>query len=320
MMMVTGAAGLIGSHIISGLNARGYTDIIAIDDLSHGKKFYNLAVNQYADYLDYEDFLQSIMKNDSFGSTIDGIFHQGACADTTEWNGRYMMQNNYEYSKQLLHYCLRHNVPLVYASSAAVYGRSLEKKRVSIEPLNVYAYSKSLFDHYCTPYMKEPNSLVTGLRYFNVYGPREQHKGSMASMPYQAMMQLKREGTIQLFGEYNGYPPGEQTRDFVWVGDVAQVNLWCLDHVGQCGGIFDVGTGQANSFNTLASILIRLHGSGDIQYIPFPARLKSAYQSYTCADLSPLRQRGYDEPFQSLDAGLTQYFHEHMPLLLGECE
>lgn len=309
MIIVTGAAGFIGSNIVKGLNQMGVTDILCVDDLTDGKKYRNLAAVQYHDYLDYQDFLTKIKNDDVFESAIEAVFHQGACSDTTEWDGRYMMKNNYDYSKVLLHYCLAHQIPFLYASSAAVYGakNTFDDRDSQQLPLNVYGYSKWQFDQYVQPYLKKATSQIIGLRYFNVYGPHENHKDEMASVAFHLMNQLKDNGIVNLFSGYAGYGDGEQKRDFIFVDDVVTVNLWFLKHTKK-SGIFNCGTGQARSFNALAKRLIALNGNGKINYIAFPEHLKGAYQSFTQADLTALRKAGFQEAFTSLESGLEKYF------------
>ncbi len=309
MIIVTGAAGFIGSNIIKGLNRRGITNILAVDDLTDGHKFKNLAAGRYVDYSDYMDFLERLKRNDSFGEPIEAVFHEGACSVTTEWDGRYMMQNNYEYSKVVLHYCLHHHIPFLYASSAAVYGDSQEFNDQNWQqcPLNVYGYSKWKFDEYVRPYLTAADSQIVGFRYFNVYGPHEQHKGGMASVAFHLMNQLRETGNVKLFAGSHGYADGEQRRDFVFIDDVVAVNLWFMDHRDK-SGIFNLGTGQAQPFNLIAKTLLRLHGSGSLEYVPFPEKLKDAYQAYTQADITALRQAGYTAPFTSLEHGVEQYY------------
>lgn len=308
MIVVTGAAGFIGSNIIKGLNRLGITDILAVDDLTDGKKYRNLAVVQYCDYVDYRDFLDAIV-NDAFPVDIQAIFHQGACSDTMEWNGEYMMENNYEYSKTLLHYCLEKKIQFIYASSAAVYGakNNFDDRDPHQLPLNVYGYSKWKFDEYVQPYLKDSQSQVVGFRYFNVYGPHENHKGRMASVAFHLMSQLEGSGVVKLFSSYGGYGDGAHERDFIFVEDVVKVNLWFYQHP-EKSGVFNCGTGVARSFNDIAKTLIALNGSGKLEYIPFPDSLKGAYQSFTQASLIALREVGYQESFTTLEDGLKQYF------------
>lgn len=315
MIIVTGAAGFIGSNVVKGLNAIGRTDILVVDDLTDGRKYRNLAVSKFSDYLDYEDFIHRIIADQPFDKKIDAIFHEGACSVTTEWDGRYMMRNNYDYSKHLLKYCGRHKIPFIYASSAAVYGGSHQFKESSQQelPLNVYGYSKWLFDQYMLKMLPRLKSQVVGLRYFNVYGPHEEHKGTMASVAYHFMNQLRDTGVVKLFEGCDGYGNGEQLRDFISVDDIVKVNLWFLENP-RVSGIFNVGTGRARSFNDLAKTLIQLHGAGEIQYISFPDKLKGAYQSFTQADITALRNAGYSDEFLSLEEGLRRYYETVNPV------
>ncbi|MBS0290252.1 MAG: ADP-glyceromanno-heptose 6-epimerase [Proteobacteria bacterium] len=307
MIIVTGGAGFIGSNIVKGLNKRGIKDILVVDDLSDGTKFSNLAPLEIADYLDKTEFLARIQKRHDFGNDIQAIFHEGACSVTTEWDGRFMMENNYEYSKALLHYCLERGVNFLYASSAAVYGDGkIFKEERSYEcPLNVYGYSKFLFDQYVRRIFQAKSQIV-GFRYFNVYGPNEQHKGSMASVAYHLNQQLPKTGVVKLFEGCDGFGNGEQRRDFVYVEDVVAVNLWFLDNPHQ-SGIYNVGTGASQSFNDVAKSVVAWHQKGNIEYIPFPDHLKGRYQSFTQADISALRRVGYDKPFKTVEEGVKAY-------------
>ena len=306
MKVVTGAAGFIGSNIVKALNKLGHTDVLAVDDLTDGKKMFNLADCDIADYLDKDRFLRGVEAGE-FDGKLDVIFHEGACSSTTEWDGRFMMENNFEYSKKLLHHCLDNNVQYLYASSASVYGGSSEfvEQREVEKPLNVYAYSKFLFDQYVRR-LGETASQVVGLRYFNVYGPREQHKGGMSSVAFHFNNQIKANGVCRLFEGIEGYDNGGQLRDFVSIDDVVKVNLW-LWQQSQVSGIFNCGTGRSQSFNDVANAVIQYHQKGQIEYIPFPDSLKGAYQHYTQADISKLRAVGYDEPFKSVEQGVPDY-------------
>lgn len=307
MIIVTGGAGFIGANIIKQLNARGRFDILVVDDLSNGHQFVNLVNYSICDYMDKDDFLRRIQENHDFGR-VDAIFHEGACSDTTVWDGRYMMVNNYEYSKSVLDYALKRRIPFLYASSAAVYGANttfIEQPRYEA-PLNVYGYSKLLFDQWVRRILPTAESQIVGFRYFNVYGPHEQHKGKMASVAYHFNQQCQEQGVCRLFEGTDGIQHGEQLRDFVFVDDVAAVNLWFWDHASQ-SGIFNVGTGQASSFNAVANAVIQHHGRGEIQYIPFPAHLAGHYQNYTQADLTELRKAGYPHAFTSVAEGVARY-------------
>jgi len=308
MIIVTGGAGFIGNNLIRGLNAKGREDILVVDDLTDGTKFRNLVGCQVMDYWEVEDLGSFIKENKSFPGKVDAIFHQGACTDTTEWDGHYMMQNNYTYSKQLLHYCLDHAIPFIYASSASVYGtgRTFKESQKNESPINIYGYSKYLFDEYVRRVTPGAKTQVAGLRYFNVYGPREQHKQAMASVALHFNQQLSISGRIRLFKGSGGYADGEQRRDFIYVSDVVSVNLWCF-HQPKITGIYNVGTGKSRSFNDVAREIINWHGRGEIEYIDFPDNLINSYQSYTEADISTLRKAGYQHESLSLEDGIKQY-------------
>jgi ADP-L-glycero-D-manno-heptose 6-epimerase len=310
-MIVTGGAGFIGSNLVRALIDRGHDDVVVVDDLEDGHKFVNIAKLGIADYLDKDDFIERLATDAAFASGIQAIFHQGACSATTEWDGRYMMKNNYGYSQTLLHHCLEHKTPYIYASSAAVYGGSKEfvEDPLFEGPLNVYGYSKLQFDRYVRRVAANPGSQVVGLRYFNVYGPREQHKGSMASVAFHFNNQILTDGEARLFEGTEGYGNGEQLRDFVYVDDVCNVNLWFLDNPG-VSGIFNTGSGAAQSFNDVANAVIKWHGNGKIRYIPFPEHLKGAYQSFTQADLTQLRKAGCDVAFRPVEEGVKDYLDQ----------
>ncbi|MDP8051202.1 MULTISPECIES: ADP-glyceromanno-heptose 6-epimerase [Pasteurellaceae] len=302
MIIVTGGAGFIGSNIIKALNKIGRKDILVVDNLKKGEKFINLVDLDIADYCDREDFIASIVAGDEFDH-IDAIFHEGACSATTEWDGKYMMHNNYEYSKELLHYCLDREIPFFYASSAATYGGRTDnfiEKREFESPLNVYGYSKFLFDEYVRKLLPEATSPVCGFKYFNVYGPREQHKGSMASVAFHLNTQIQKGENPKLFA-------GSETflRDFVYVEDVADVNIWAWQN--NISGIYNLGTGNAESFQEVANAVINFHQKGEIETIPFPEHLKSRYQAYTQADITALRNAGYDKPFKTVAEGVKAY-------------
>ena len=307
MIIVTGGAGFIGSNIVKALNDQGITDILVVDDLEDGTKFVNLADLDIADYLDKDDFLELIRSDESFPN-LEAVFHEGACSATTEWNGKFMMQNNYQYSVELLHYCLDHSVPFLYASSASVYGSGpvFKEEREHERPLNVYGYSKFQFDQYVRRMLPKAESQIVGFRYFNVYGPREQHKGSMASVAFHLDTQIKAGDNPKLFEGCDGYEDGGQMRDFVYVGDVAAVNLWCWKN-NASSGIYNLGTGAAEPFKAVAQAVIDYHGSGKIEYIAFPEHLKGRYQSFTEADMGALRAAGYQDKFKTVSEGVTEY-------------
>ncbi len=310
MIIVTGAAGFIGSNIVHVLNQNGHKDILAVDDLTDGHKFTNLVDATIQDYADKDPFLAGITEGKFDHRKIKGIFHMGACSATTEWNGKFMMENNYEYSKQLLLFAMNNHVPFIYASSAATYGNKTIFKEVpeAEAPINVYGYSKLLFDQYVRRVMPKASNLIAGMRYFNVYGPRESHKGSMASVAFHLNNQIKQGDQLRLFEGTDGYANGEQQRDFIYIDDAVAVNLWFFEqNKKELSGIYNVGTGRAQAFNDVANSVIRFHQRGQIHYIPFPEHLKGHYQSYTQADLSALRKVGYGGDFRSVEQGVRDY-------------
>jgi len=308
MIVVTGGAGFIGSNIVKALNDRGRDDILVVDNLKDGTKFVNIADLNIIDYLDQDDFLDMIMSRKDFFAPIECIFHEGACSSTTEWDGQFVMRNNFEYSKQLLHYCLEKHAAYLYASSASVYGMGPDysEQRDHEKPINMYAYSKFQFDQYVRRILPDAQSQIAGFRYFNVYGPREQHKGTMASVAFHFNNQLHDGDIVKLFAGTDGYENGEQRRDFVYVGDAVDVNMWFMDNPNK-SGIFNVGTGTSQSFNDVANAVIDYHGRGEKQYIPFPEHLVGRYQSYTQADISHLRKVGYSQKFKSVEQGVKEY-------------
>ena len=321
--IVTGAAGFVGANIIQGLNARGIKNIIAVDELNPADKYRNLADLEIADYFDKSEFLSAFSKG-HFGK-VTAVFHEGACSDTMETDGQYMMANNYRYSIDLLDICTEHHVPFLYASSAATYGGSdvFKEDRQFEKPLNVYGYSKFLFDQVVRQRLQDEatTAQVVGFRYFNVYGPRESHKGRMASVAFHHYHQFMESNLVKLFDEYDGYKEGEQKRDFVSVEDVVKVNLFFHDHP-EKSGIFNLGTGRAQPFNDVAKSVInslrKIHGHAELslsdlvderllEYVPFPEALKGKYQSFTQADLTNLRAAGYKDDFLTVEQGVSKY-------------
>ncbi len=330
MIVVTGAAGFIGSNIVRGLNRRGIHDILAVDDLTDGDKFVNLVGAKISDYMHKDDFRRDV--NHGFLPGVRAVFHQGACSDTTERDGHFMMDNNYRVTLELFDYCQKHKIPFIYASSAAVYGPGpvYVENLVNERPLNVYGYSKFLFDQVVRKRFATLTAQVVGLRYFNVYGPHEQHKGRMASVAFHNMNQFLAEGHVRLFGGWDGYVDGGQTRDFISVHDVVDVNLHFLDHPSQ-SGIFNCGTGRAQPFNDVAAAVVNtmrslrgeqalpldaLVSQGLLRYMSFPDDLKGRYQSYTQADVTALRAAGYSAPMRDVQAGVSEYVRAlHAPLV-----
>ncbi len=320
--VVTGAAGFIGSNLVKALNERGETNIIAVDHLKNADKFKNLTDCEIADYMDKDAFLDKL-KDGLFDGILEAVLHEGACSDTMETDGRYMMENNYRYTLELLNHCQSDDVPLLYASSASVYGGGgvFKESREFESPLNVYAYSKFLFDQVVRRRWSNRSAQIVGLRYFNVYGAREQHKGRMASVAYHFFNQYRADGFVKLFEGCDGYANGGQLRDFVSVEDVVKVNMFFLDNPDK-SGIFNLGTGNSQSFNDVAAATIntlraangesvltleQLHQQQLIRYIPFPDALRGKYQSYTQADMTAMREIGYAEPFLTVEQGTARY-------------
>ena len=308
MIIVTGSNGFIGSNLIRGLNKKGYKDIIAVDDHSREDLKENIVHCNIREFIDIDDFLVMVQKEEIDKKNISAIFHQGACSDTMEWDSEYLFKNNLLYSKELLNLALRSKCPLIYASSASVYGggeifvESLENE----SPINLYAYSKFKFDQLVRKELSRSNTQIVGLRYFNVYGPNEQHKGKMASVAYHLHNQLKDGDKIKLFKGSDGYDDGEQRRDFIYVEDVIKVNIWFFENR-EISGVFNVGTGRSQTFNDVAKSVIDWNKKGKIEYIPFPEALKGAYQSFTEADVKKLRDVGYQEKFISVQDGVKRY-------------
>ena len=326
MILVTGAAGFIGSNLTHALSRREANSVFAVDNLSRPEKMHNIVDAAIADYLDKEDFLERLGRG-HFDGKFSAVMHQGACSDTMEQDGRYMMRNNYDYSVALFEFCQRQKIPFIYASSAAVYGggKTFKEERQNEKPLNVYGYSKFLFDQYVKRFWdvngKEAGTQVVGLRYFNVYGPHEVHKGTMASVAYHQYHAFLAAGNVKLFGTHAGYLDGAQMRDFIHVDDVIDVNLFFLDHP-EKKGIFNLGTGQAQPFNDIAVAVVNaLHVNETstpltleqiieqdfLEYIPFPEKLIGKYQSFTQADIGLLREAGYHREFMDVATGVARY-------------
>jgi ADP-L-glycero-D-manno-heptose 6-epimerase len=323
MIVVTGAAGFIGSNLVNSLNERGESDVVAVDNLERADKFRNLVDCDISDYLDKREFIERVRRGEFARPAV--VFHQGACSDTMATDGRFVMENNFRYSMQLLQWCQQVDVPLIYASSAAVYGMGpvFVEDRLYERPLNIYGYSKFQFDHVVRRMLAASTSVrapVIGLRYFNVYGPREAHKERMASVAFHHYHQFRREARVRLFQGSHGYADGEQRRDFVHIDDVIRVNLHFWKQ--PANGIFNVGSGRAQSFNDVAMAVVnslreangqqpmslkQAASQGTIEYTEFPIALRDRYQAYTQADLSRLRGAGYAESMLSVEQGVAAY-------------
>lgn len=309
MIIVTGGAGFIGSNLIKGLNHMGFEDILVVDHLGRSEKYKNLTGLRFTDYLHKDRFRQLLSSGSFNGMDVQGVFHQGACSNTMETDGDYMMDNNASYSVDLLKFCLENKVPFIYASSAAVYGngdRGFSEEPGCERPLNPYGLSKLVFDNHVRKHLKTASSLVVGLRYFNVFGPNEFHKGKMASVAYHFYNQITATGRASLFKGTDGYADGEQRRDFVYVKDVVKVNLWFWANRGP-SGIYNCGTGRPKSFNQVAKGIIKALGYGEIAYVDFPEALRGKYQNHTEADLTNLRRAGYPHEFTPLEEALEDY-------------
>jgi ADP-L-glycero-D-manno-heptose 6-epimerase len=319
-IIVTGAAGFIGANNVRRLNDRGETDILAVDNLTLADKFRNLVDCEIADYLDKTEFIDLVRRGALAKPEV--VFHQGACSDTMESDGRYMLDNNYRYTLALFEWCQAERVPFIYASSAATYGltQTFSEDRANEKPLNVYGYSKFLFDQVLRRRMATLTAPVIGLRYFNVYGPRESHKGRMASVAFHHFNQFRAEGRVKLFEGSHGYANGEQRRDFIHVDDVVAVNLFFWDK--PTSGIYNLGTGRAQNFNDVALTVVNaLRATKNeqaltlpqavrmnlIEYIPFPEALRGKYQAFTQADVTRLRAAGYEAPMQTVEQGTASY-------------
>ena len=314
MIIVTGGAGFIGSCLVRTLNDAGIKDIIIVDNIASTEKWKNLRNKQFTTYVNKKDFLRELPSYQN----VTAILHMGACSSTTQQDFDYLWENNTEYTKSLWEYCARKQIQFIYASSAATYGDgamgfSDETDIDKLLPLNGYGYSKQRFDqwvlHHATMFPKQH----VGLKFFNVYGPNEYYKGSMASMVYHGFHQLQKDGEIRLFRSCNpGYADGGQLRDFVYVKDVCRVILWFLEHP-SVRGLYNVGTGQARSFRELAEAVFEaLERQPNIRYIDMPDSLKETYQYYTKAEIHKLRRAGYDAPIMSLEEGVTDYVRNYL--------
>lgn len=309
MIIVTGGAGFIGSNLVKELNERGRTDILIVDDLS-GDKFKNLIGLKFIDYQQKDEFLKTLETGDFFGLNVDAILHEGACSDTMENDAAYMMQTNYEYSKTLLKFCVNRAIPFIYASSASTYGlgkKGFREVETCEDALNLYAFSKLIFDRYVRQFLSETKSKVIGLRYFNVFGPQENHKGRMASIFYQIYKRMKLGGGPRLFKGTDGYGDGEQRRDFIYVKDVVKINMWCLEN-DLPNGIYNCGTGKAHTYNEVGKAMIEaMESKSKITYCDFPVELQGKYQSFTEADMKKLITAGYKGGFTPFNAAVREY-------------
>ncbi len=316
MVVVTGGAGMIGSALVNRLNELGEDSILIVDHLTTSEKWKNLVALRYTDYLDRDQFIEQLEAGTLTG--IDTIFHLGACSATTEKDADYLMENNYRYTLRIAQW--REKNPtcrMIYASSAATYGDGEygyaddESQLEKLRPLNMYGYSKHLFDLKAKRegYLKS----IVGLKFFNVYGPNENHKGSMRSVMNKSFSDVYVDGKISLFKSHrDDYGDGEQLRDFVYVKDAVEMMIWFRNNP-SVGGIFNIGTGSARSWNDVAHAMFNASNKPvDIEYVPMPELLQGKYQYYTCAELNKLRSVGCDIVPRSLEDAMTDYYHNYL--------
>lgn len=319
MIIITGAAGLIGSAVVRELNQLGYQDLLLVDRLGSGQKWKNIRSLRFADYIEKDDFEnQFLNSNHSLWPKITGIVHLGACSSTIETNASYLIENNFRFSKLMASKAAHHSIRMVYASSAATYGdgeqgfldteADIEKYR----PLNPYGYSKQLFDLYLKQKSFKPH--FAGIKYFNIFGPNEFHKGPMISMVLRGFRQIQETGSLQLFKSYNpNYQDGKQIRDFLYVTDAAKMTLYLLLTAKDKNGLFNVGSGVASTWIDLGnSIFKAVNKEPNIIFIDMPESLRPNYQYFTQAPIQKIKQIGYQEPITSLDEAISDYVQNYL--------
>jgi len=316
MIIVTGGAGFIGSAIVAGLNSRGIDDIVIVDILGSDEKWKNLRPLRFADYVEADDFLEMLTAG-KIDWPIEVIFHMGACSDTTERDASYMIRNNYDFSKILANRAVQDGIQFIYASSAATYGDGSqgfsddEAELDKLLPLNIYGYSKQMFDLWArrAGLLKR----IVGLKYFNVFGPNEYHKGEMRSFVVKAFEQINATGRVELFESHRpDYADGEQKRDFLYIKDAVDMTLFFLDNR-KIAGIFNIGTGQARTWNDLAkATFAAMNKKPHIDYIPMPEKLRDRYQYFTQADITKLGTAGYKKEPTSLEDAIKDYVQNYL--------
>lgn len=308
--IVTGAAGFIGRNLAAALNSRGWDDLLLVDSLGSDEKWRNLVGLRFEDIIEPTEFLERIDRNGF--DDIDAVLHMGACSSTTESDADFLLRNNYRYTRTLCEWCLQRDIRFIYASSAATYGDGSQgytdndAALRTLRPMNMYGYSKHMFDLWA-----QKHSLfdrIAGLKYFNVFGPYEEHKGDMRSMISKAHQQIRKSGNIQLFKSYRPeYADGEQMRDFIYVNDAVAVTLYFLDNRNR-SGLFNCGTGKARSWNDLAqSVFSSMNVPSRIGYIEMPPAIQRKYQYFTQASMEKLRAAGYTRPFTDLEDAVGDY-------------
>ena len=316
MYIVTGGAGFIGSALVWMLNKQGISDILVVDDLGRGEKWKNLVNLRFADYLHKATFLQ-LLEQGKLGSSVEAVLHMGACSSTTEMDAEYLMENNYRYTKVLAEFCLRHAIRFLYASSAATYGDGTlgfeddPDGMSQLKPLNMYGYSKQLFDLWS--WRAKVMDRMVGLKYFNVFGPNEYHKGDMMSVVCKAFHQIRASGTLRLFRSHRpDYAHGEQQRDFIYVKDCLDVVWWLLEHR-DVNGIFNLGRGEARSWNDLArAVFSAMKLPYNVEYVDMPEAIREKYQYFTCAGMERLREQGCPLAFRTLESSVTDYIQTYL--------
>lgn len=324
-ILVTGGAGFIGSAIVWALNQRGQENIVVTDRLTSDEKWKNLVALKFADYLDAADLLEAVEKKADALGKFDVVYHLGANSATTERDAHHLMKNNFEYTKVLAHWTIGMNARFVYASSAATYGdgtQGMDDKKedlTKLRPLNMYGYSKHLFDLYAQ--RAGIAKRIVGLKYFNVYGPNENHKGDMRSVVNKAFDQIHSTGKVQLFKSHRpDYRDGEQERDFLYVKDAVNMTLFLADHP-LSGGLYNLGSGEAHTWLQLVNaIFAALNREPQIEFVDMPEHLREKYQYHTCADIGKLRHLGYKDALMSLDSAVADYVQNYLApgKLLGD--
>lgn len=316
MYILTGGAGFIGSCLLATLNAQGISDVLVVDDLGSSEKWKNLSNKSLSDYLHKDQLLERISSG-TMPEKVQGVIHLGACSSTTETNAEYMMRNNYQFSKVLAEWALHRGIRFIYASSAATYGdgengfADNEAELSKLRPLNVYALSKQLFDKWAV----ESGAIkkCVGLKFFNVYGPNEYHKGEMRSVVQKSFEQIKEKGSVSLFKSHHpNYKDGEQLRDFVYVKDCAEVICWLLENQ-SVAGLYNLGTGSARHWKDLVSaVFVAMGKNPKIKFIDMPEHLRGKYQYFTQAEMNKLSDAGYTKSFTSLEEGVKDYVQNYL--------